>query len=125
VPHSNFDPELEITANGGSIAMGGPLRWEDDDGELVSVVISAFVTQEPDQRTNPPVPQQGATGAGSVTLGRSDVTLAEPSWECSAESQGGSFREDWAFASAELVEKAPDGAIEKYTWSQWVWLRHP
>ena len=35
------------------------------------------------------------------------------------------FREDWAFASAELTEKAQDGAIERYTWSQWVSLRRP
>ena len=42
-----------------------------------------------------------------------------------ADVHGGPFREDWAYASAELLEKASDGAIEKYTWSQWVWLRRP
>jgi hypothetical protein len=125
LPGSNFHPELEISDDGTVIKIGGPLEQKNDDADLVSVVVSAFVTQEPERRVNPPAAQQGATGAGSVELGHADLALAENAWEFTVESQGGPFREDWAFASAELLEKARDGAIERYTWSQWVWLRHP
>jgi hypothetical protein len=125
LPHSNFDPELEISDDGSAIKVRGPLTKEDDDDNLVSVVVSAFVTQAPDQRASPPVAQQGATGAHSVGLGQAALALAENDWEFSVESEGGAFREGWAFASAELLGKASDGSIEKYTWSQWVWLRHP
>jgi hypothetical protein len=123
LPHSNFHPELEISDDGSVIKIGGPMEQADDD--TVSIVVSAFVTQAPDRRANPPVAQQGATGTSSVELGHAELALTDGSWEFSAEAEGGPFREDWAFASAELVEKAENGAIEKYTWSQWVWLRHP
>ena len=133
MPGSNFHPELEISDDGTVIKIGGPLEQEDDDAGLVSVVVSAFVTQEPDQRVEPPAAQQGATGAHSVGLGHAALTLArndpandpENDWLFTVESQGGPFREGWAFASAEMLGKASDGSIEKYTWSQWVWLRHP
>lgn len=125
MPGSNFHPELEISDDGTVIKIDGPLKQEDDDADLVSVVVSAFVTQEPERRVSPPAVQQGATGAGSVELAHADLTLAENGWEFSVESEGGAFREGWAFASAELLGKASDGSIEKYTWSQWVWLRHP
>jgi hypothetical protein len=125
LPGSNFHPELEISDDGTVIKIDGPLKQEDDDADLVSVVVSAFVTQEPERRVSPPAVQQGATGAGSVELAHADLTLAENGWEFSVESEGGAFREGWAFASAELLGKASDGSIEKYTWSQWVWLRHP
>jgi hypothetical protein len=125
LPHSNFHPELEISDDGSVIKIGGPLGMDDDDGDLVSVSVSAYVTQAPDRRANPPAAQQGATGASSVELVHADLALAEGSWEFSVESQGGPFREDWAYASAELLEKASDGSIGKYVWSQWVWLRRP
>ncbi|MDX6579614.1 MAG: hypothetical protein QOJ47_1163 [Gaiellales bacterium] len=125
MPGSNFHPELEISDDGTVIKIGGPLEQKNDDADLVSVVVSAFVTQEPERRVSPPAVQQGATGAGSVELAHADLTLAENGWEFSVESEGGAFREGWAFASAELLGKASDGSIEKYTWSQWVWLRHP
>jgi hypothetical protein len=126
LPHSNFDPELEISDDGTAIKVRGPLtKDEKDDDDLVSVVVSAFVTQEPDQRAAPPAVQQGATGAHSVGLGHAALRLAENEWEFEVDSQGGPFREGWAFASAEMLGKASDGSIEKYTWSQWVWLRHP
>jgi hypothetical protein len=133
VPHSNFRPELEISGDGTVIKVRGPLQMADDDDNLVSVVVSAFVTQEPDQRIDPPAVQQGATGAHSVGLGHAALTLArndaenhsENDWEFTVESQGGPFREGWAFASAEMLGKASDGSIEKYTWSQWVWLHRP
>jgi hypothetical protein len=125
LPGSNFHPELEISDDGTVIKIDGPLKQEDDDADLVSVVVYAFVTQEPERRVGPPAVQQGATGAGSVELAHADLTLAENGWEFTVESQGGTFREGWAFASAELLGKASDGSIEKYTWSQWVWLRHP
>ncbi|MDX6524772.1 MAG: hypothetical protein QOI43_283 [Gaiellales bacterium] len=125
MPGSNFHPELEISDDGTVIKIDGPLKQEDDDADLVSVVVSAFVTQEPERRVSPPAVQQGATGAGSVELAHADLTLAESGWDFTVESQGGTFREGWAFASAELLGKASDGSIEKYTWSQWVWLRHP
>jgi hypothetical protein len=121
LPHSNFHPELGISPDGSAIGLGGPITPEPDDGDLVSVVISAFVTQEPAQRAQGEV-QQGATGAGSVELQHADFALAETTWEKSADTQGGGFHEGWAFASAEMIEKASDGAIERYTWSQWVWL---
>jgi hypothetical protein len=125
LPNSNFHPELEISDDGTVIKVGGPLTKEEDDDDLVSVVVSAFVTQQPDQRVSPPAVQQGATGSGSFELDRAALTLDENAWEFMVESQGGPFRVDWAFASAELLEKASGGSIEKYTWSQWVWLRHP
>jgi hypothetical protein len=125
LPNSNFHPELEISDDGTVIKVGGPLTKEEDDDDLVSVVVSAFVTQQPDPRVSPPAVQQGATGSGSFELDRAALTLDENAWEFMVESQGGPFREDWAFASAELLEKASGGSIEKYTWSQWVWLRHP
>lgn len=123
MPHSNFHPELEISGDGSVIKIGGPMEQADDD--TVSIVVTAFVTQAPDRRANPPVAQQGATGTSSVEFGHAELALADGSWEFTAEVEGGPFREDWAFASAELTEKADDGAIERYTWSQWVWLRHP
>ena len=125
MPGSNFHPELEISDDGTVITVGGPLVMEDDDDAVVSVMVSAFVTQEPERRVSPPAVQQGATGASSVELAHADLTLAENGWEFTVESQGGTFREGWAFASAELLGKASDGSIEKYTWSQWVWLRRP
>lgn len=125
MPHSNFHPELHITGDGSAVKIGGPLLPSEDDGDLVSIVVSAFVTQAPSSRLSPPAAQQGATGSSSVELRQADLALEDGSWECSAETQGGQFREDWAYASAELVEVASDGAIERYTWSQWVWLRRP
>ena len=88
-------------------------------------MVSAFVTQAPDRRANPPDAQQGPTGTNSVKLEHAELVVGDERWEFAAEVDGGPFREGWAFASAELVEKAEDGAIEKYTWSQWVWLRRP
>jgi hypothetical protein len=123
LPHSNFHPELEISGDGSVIRIGGPMEPAEDD--TVSIVVTAFVTQAPDHRASPPVAQQGATGTSSVELEHAELVLADGSWEFTAEVEGGPFREDWAFASAELTEKAGDGAIERYTWSQWVWLRHP
>ncbi len=49
---------------------------------------------------------------------------SDDTWMFSADVLGGTMREGWAFASADLTEKSSDGAIERYTWSQWVWL-HP
>jgi hypothetical protein len=95
------------------------------DDDVVGVVVSAYVTQAPERRASPPAAQQGATGTGHVALGHAELALAEGAWEFTAEALGGPFREDWAFASAELTEKAGDGAIERYTWSQWVSLRRP
>ena len=123
MPHSNFHPELEISDDGNVIKIGGPMEQAEDD--TVSIVVSAFVTQAPDRRANPPTAQQGATGASSVRFGHAELALGDGGWEFSAEALGGPFREDWAYASAELTEHAEDGAIERYTWSQWVWLRHP
>lgn len=123
MPHSNFHPELEISDDGSVIRIGGPMERADDD--VVGVVVSAYVTQAPERRANPPIAQQGATGTGSVELRHAELALAEGAWEFTAEVLGGPFREDWAYASAELTEKAGDGAIERYTWSQWVSLRRP
>lgn len=123
MPHSNFHPELEISDDGSVIRIGGPMEQAEDD--IVGIVVTAFVTQAPAHRANPAAAQQGATGTSSVELDRAGLALAVGSWEFTAEAEGGPFREDWAFASAELTEKADDGAIERYTWSQWVWLRHP
>jgi hypothetical protein len=123
LPHSNFHPELEISDDGSVIKIGGPMEKADDD--TVSIVVSAFVTQAPERRANPAVAQQGPTGTSSVKFAHADLALGENSWEFTADVHGGPFREDWAYASAELLEKASDGAIEKYTWSQWVWLRRP
>jgi hypothetical protein len=123
VPHSNFYPELEISDDGNAIKIAGPLA--DTEADTVAIVVTAFVTQSPDHRANPPEAQQGPTGMGSVELDRTELALASSSWECTAHVEGGPFREDWAYASAELTEKAENGAIERYTWSQWVWLRHP
>jgi hypothetical protein len=124
LPHSNFHPELEISENGSAIQLGGPLDREDDDDHLVGITISAVVTQAPARRNNPADVQQGPTGAGMFELDRDGLGLAD-SWACPAGTQGGPFREDWAFATAEMLEKGEDGAVERYTWSQWVWLRHP
>jgi len=123
LPHSNFHPELEISDDGTVIKVGGPMDPADDD--TVSIVVSAFVTQAPETRSNPAAAQQGPTGTSSVHLAHADLELGATTWGFSANVHGGPFREDWAYANAELVEKASDGAIEKYTWSQWVWLRHP
>jgi hypothetical protein len=120
VPHSNFDPELTISADGRSIKMAGPM--EDVDDDVVGIVVWAFVTQKPEHR-DPAEVQQGATGWGIAALDHATLALTGDRWECTAASEGGVFREDWAFASAELVERANNGAIEQYTWSQWVWLR--
>jgi hypothetical protein len=122
LPHSNFHPELEISDDGRSIKIGGPMDRADAD--VVRIAVSAFVTQKPEHRADPPAVQQGATGTSCVELDHAALALTGDRWECSASSEGGAFREDWAFASAELVEVASDGSIEKYTWSQWVWL-HP
>jgi hypothetical protein len=123
LPHSNFHPELEINGDGTVIKIGGPM--EQADADCVSIVVSAYVTQPPDRRANPAVAQQGPTGTSSVEFEHAALTLGQLDWGFTTEVEGGSFREDWAYASAELVEKADDGAIEKYTWSQWVWLRRP
>jgi hypothetical protein len=122
LPHSNFYPELVISNDGAVIKLAGPIEPEEDDDKLAGISISAVVTQHPTLRADPPEVQQGATGAGVVELEQSDLRLAK-GWECTADTQGGAFREDWAFATAEMIEKVEDGAVEKYTWSQWVWLR--
>jgi hypothetical protein len=124
LPHSNFHPELEITNDGAVIRLAGPIEAEEDDDKLAGISISAVVTQAPVGRADPPGVQQGANGAGLVQLPQSALRLADD-WECTAQAQGGAFREDWAFATAEMIETVEDGAVEKYTWSQWVWLRHP
>jgi hypothetical protein len=123
LPHSNFHPELEITNDGSVIKIGGPMDKADDD--CVSIVVTAYVTQPPDRRLNPAVAQQGPTGTSSVKFEHAAIALGQLEWEFTTDVEGGSLSEGWAYASAELVEKADDGAIEKYTWSQWVWLRHP
>jgi hypothetical protein len=123
LPHSNFHPELEIFDDGNVIKIGGPLEKAEKD--TVNVVVTAFVSQAPDHRATPPETQQGPTGTNSVKLEHAELVIEDGEWECTAEVEGGSFREGWAFASAEQAEKAENGAIERYTWSQWVWLRHP
>jgi hypothetical protein len=124
LPHSNFHPELQISNDGSVIKLAGPIEPEDDDDELAGIAIWAVVTQEPAERDAAKV-QQGATGAGTFELDHAGLRLASD-WECSADTQGGNFREDWAFATAEMLERNKDGAVEQYTWSQWVWLRrHP
>jgi hypothetical protein len=123
LPHSNFHPELVITVDGSVITIGGPMEKADDD--CVNIVVSAYVTQPPDRRANPAVAQQGPTGTDSVTFGHADLARGPLEWEFTTDVAGGSLSEGWAYANAELVEKADDGAIEKYTWSQWVWLRRP
>ena len=125
MPHSNFHPELEISADGSVIKIAGPLESEDGDDLLVSVSISAVVTQAPERRGNPPAVQQGPTGTASIHLDRAALRMPETGWAHEVDTHGGPFREDWAFATAEMVEKAADGGVEKYVWSQWVWLRHP
>jgi hypothetical protein len=123
LPHSNFHPELEIVDDGNVITIGGPLDKVDND--TVSIVVTAYVTQAPDHRIDPPDAQQGPTGTSSVELAHAQLAVADAGWQFTIDVEGGPFREGWAFGSAELTEKAENGAIERYTWSQWVWLRHP
>jgi hypothetical protein len=128
VPHSNFDPELKFDKDG-VLTIAGPLGEIDSDA--VKITVTASVTQAPPddappakRRTAEQEPQQGATCADRFELTRGRVSLARTKkWKFAARAYGGPLRTGWAFASAELIQLGEDGGIEKYTWSQWVWLR--
>jgi hypothetical protein len=122
MPHSNFDPQLEITKDGAAIRVKGPLEADDDDAK---VIVSAYVTQHPAVRHDPPVEQQGPTAAGWWEVEHAGISLDADSWWFEAEVKGGPFEPGWAFANAEQLEVKEDGGTEVYTWSQWVWLHHP
>lgn len=121
MPHSNFHPSLEITNDGTVIKVSGPMEQAEKD--VVSIVVTAFVTQPPAERKSTEA-QQGPTATHNVELDHAELALSGDSWVFSADVEGGTMHEGWAFASADLTEKSSDGAIERYTWSQWVWL-HP
>jgi hypothetical protein len=121
LPHSNFHPSLKIASGGTVIEVSGPMEPVEPD--VVSIVVTGFVTQPPAERDSAEA-QQGPTATHNVTLGHAELALSDNTWMFSADVLGGTMREGWAFASADLTEKSSDGAIERYTWSQWVWL-HP
>jgi hypothetical protein len=118
-PHSNFDTQLKIKNGGKEVHVRGPLAA---DSDVVTVTVSATVTQEPVAEHNPKNAQQGASSAGETVPYTQGKVPTE--WEFEATASGGEFRKGWAFASAEQTEQGADGAVEKYTWSQWVWLHH-
>jgi hypothetical protein len=124
VPHSNFSEVLQISHEGRRLTVEGPIVLDDDDTDLVSLAVSAYVTQQPAERSSGPA--LGITCAGRYELtGEGDTFTEADRWTFEAEALGGTFAEGWAFASAELLNQDEDGGLEKYTWSQWVWLRRP
>jgi hypothetical protein len=128
MPHSNFHPALGFDDKG-RLSVGGPLGDIDDD--VARVVISAYVTQAPATRFSArkakteDAPPQGVSCANSVKLEGSSLKKARTTqeWGFAATVHDGPFRAGWAWATAELVELAESGGIEKYTWSQWVDIR--
>jgi hypothetical protein len=118
-PHSNFDTQLKIHADGKKIEVRGPLTA---DSDVVTVSVSASVTQEPGGEHTPDSAQQGTSCAGVTTTYEHGAVPTE--WDFKATASGGDFHKGWAFAEAEQTEQGADGAVEKYTWSQWVWLHH-
>ncbi len=124
MPHSNFSDVLQISHEGRRLLVEGPIVLDDDDTDLVSLVVSAYVTQQPAALAAGPA--LGITCAGRFELAGEADTFAEADrWTFEAEALGGTFGEGWAFASAEMLNQDEDGGLEKYTWSQWVWLRRP
>jgi hypothetical protein len=124
VPHSNFSDVLQISHEGRRLHVEGPIVLDDDDTDLVSLVVSAYVTQQPGERTTGPA--LGITCAGRYELAGDTETFADADrWTFEADAHGGTFDEGWAFASAEMLNQDDGGGLEKYTWSQWVWLRRP
>ena len=126
MPHSNFADVLQIAQDGQELLVDGPLAFDDDDSEIVSVVVSAFVTQAPAEHVAGEGRALGVTCVGSFQTSGSEETVTEtPRWHFPADARGGAFVEGWAFGSAELTYQASTGELEKYIWSQWVWLRRP
>jgi hypothetical protein len=122
VPHSNFSDVLEIGHGGRLLHVEGPIVVDEDDTDLVTLAVSAFVTQQPAEMA--PGPALGVTCSGHFDLAGDSEALAEADrWSFDAQALGGTFSEGWAFASAEMLQQSDDGGLEKYTWSQWVWLR--
>jgi hypothetical protein len=122
VPHSNFSDVLQISHEGRRLTVEGPIVLDDDDTDLVGLVVSAFVTQQP--ATRDAEPALGITCAGRFELdGESDMIAEAERWTFEARARGGLFDEGWAFASADMLSQGDDGGLETYTWSQWVWLR--
>ena len=122
MPHSNFADVLQIAQDGQELLVDGPLAFDDDDTDIVSVVVSAFVTQAPAEHTG--AHAVGVTCVGSFQTAGSEETVTEtPRWHFPADARGGAFVEGWAFGSAEMTYQASNGELEKYIWSQWVWLR--
>ena len=123
MPHSNFSDQLQISHEGRRLTVEGPIVL-DDDTDLVSLVVSAYVTQQPAEPGA--APALGITCAGRFELAGEGDTFSEADrWSFQADALGGRFDEGWAFASAEMLNQDEDGGLEKYTWSQWVWLRRP
>ena len=125
MPHSNFHPELEISDDGSVIKIGGPIEAEDDDDKLAGISISALVTQAPASARQPAGGRSRARPARAASSSVMPSSHSPRRLGVHGRGAGRPFREDWAFASAEMIEKAEDGAIERYTWSQWVSLRRP
>lgn len=123
MPHSNFADQLTITQNG-QVILDGPLDYdEDDDDEIVSLTVTAWVTQAPTHAFVDGQHGVGTTCLGSFHLsGSNDVIVNTPRWHKQALTRGGSFTEGWAFAQAEMTTESEEGGIETYIWSQWVWL---
>jgi hypothetical protein len=122
VPHSNFSDVLQISHEGRRLTVEGPIVLDDDDTDLVGLVVSAFVTQQP--AAIGAEPALGITCAGRFELdGESDSIAEAERWTFSARAHGGTFVEGWAFGSADMLSQGDDGGLETYTWSQWVWLR--
>ena len=83
-------------------------RWSKAEDDCVSIVVSAYVTQAPDRPCQPAGRPAGRRPARAASSSRhADLALGDGSSGSSRpRSQGGPFREGWAYASAELVENA-------------------
>jgi hypothetical protein len=123
VPHSNFADQLQITANG-QVILDGPLVYDEpDDDEIVSLTVTAWVTQAPAQAFVDGVHGIGTTCLGSFHMSGSNAAIVNTArWHKQAITRGGVFAQGWAFGSAEMTTQSEEGEVETYIWSQWVWL---
>jgi hypothetical protein len=120
MPHSNFAPHLQFTGGGQQLNVIGPLVFdEDEDDGIVSLLVSAFVTQAPAHHADG---HAGVTCRGSFADDGASITETA-NWTFPADAHGGAFHEGWAFGTAEMTYQADNGAVETYVWSQWVWLQ--
>jgi hypothetical protein len=125
--------DLRLAANGSGARVSGRLvdEGKELDPDINEVIVFAFVTQQPQNGAPQSEDEdaQGVTVRGETKLYRDEDPTGEArhllgagTWEFAHNTEGGNFDHGWAFGTAVQITVRDSGAIETYSWSDWVYL---